>query len=56
MQWIEAPLGFVKKNMRERLRNPATRSQARGELLLGNSIIIFNYSCRFRTILLVDII
>ena len=40
MQWIEAHLGFVKKNMRERLKDPATRSQARGELLLGNSIII----------------
>ena len=35
-----SPLGFVRKNMRERLKDPATRSQARGELLLGNSIII----------------
>ena len=35
-----SPLGFVRKNMKERLKDPATRSQARGELLLGNSIII----------------
>ena len=34
------PLGLFKKSVKERLRNPATRSQARGELLLGTSTIV----------------
>lgn len=35
-----SPVGFIRKNVRERLKNPETRSQAVGELLIGNSIII----------------